>query len=249
MDLNIHIVYKVHHPEPFSMNFHKHSCYELALYTKGEGTVATKDTIYKYRKNTVAIFPPGVLHNETNNYESENLIVAFYSDDNIKTGVFQANDAIVYVLYNLLDEYIGRRKHSDEIARLELEKALYMLSRLDLEKKSENDFSFIISNIDNYIKENMSLPIFICDFAAMYNYSPDRFRHIFTENMNISPKKYVILKRLENSKKLLEETKKSITEISQECGFYDISQFSKMFKKEFSVSPTEYRKNTSISQD
>ena len=249
MDLNIHIVYKVNHPEPFSMNFHKHSCYELALYTKGEGTIATRDTVYKYRKNTVAIFPPGVLHNETNNFESEILIVAFYTDDNIKTGIFQANDAIASILYNLLYEYTSRKNYSDEIARLELEKALYMLSRLDSEKKSENDFSFIINNIDNYIKENMSLPICIGDFASMYNYSPDRFRHIFTENMNISPKKYIILKRLENAKMLLEETKKSITDIAQECGFYDISQFSKMFKKEFSVSPTEYRKNTLIFQD
>ena len=244
MDLNIQSVYQAHHPEPFSVNFHKHSCYELVLYKQGKGTIATEDVVYDYKENTLAVFPPGVIHNEINHFESKILIIEFFAKDiQVPAGIFQADEDICHILHHIFREYSSGEEYSLEIAKKQLEVILYMLSRNQLNQKAKPNFSLILNNMDNYIRENMSLPIHIRDFAKMYHYSPDRFRHIFTEHVKMSPKQYVISKRLTYAKTLLEETEKTVTEIAQECGFYDVSQFSKMFKKQFSESPNTYKKN------
>ncbi|MTD71637.1 AraC family transcriptional regulator, partial [Flavobacterium sp. LC2016-13] len=50
-------------------------------------------------------------------------------------------------------------------------------------------------------------------------------------------------KRLEKAKELLLSTKMSITEICYNLGFENIAHFSRLFKIQFSQTPTEYRMN------
>ncbi len=242
MEYEIKTIYKIKHPEPFSMDFHRHNYYELVLYNEGRGSVDIENSHYEYEKDSIVIIPPGLSHNENNFCESHNLIISFKTSlSDIPTGHFRANTYMVSLLHMMLEEYVNRRELSDEIVLMGLKTLLVMLNRSESERIVKKDFAFILNNIDNYIADNISLPIKLNDFADMYNYSPDRFRHIFTENTGISPKRYLISKRLEYSKKLLKTTKMSITDIAHECGFYDVSQFSKMFKNAFSQTPMQYR--------
>jgi AraC-like DNA-binding protein len=49
---------------------------------------------------------------------------------------------------------------------------------------------------------------------------------------------------VENSKKLLSETKLSITKISELTGFNSSSNFARVFKKLTGISPVQYRKDS-----
>lgn len=51
--------------------------------------------------------------------------------------------------------------------------------------------------------------------------------------------------RMEHAKELLENTRKTVSEISQEVGCFDSSHLSKKFRSKYGVSPKEYRKNIS----
>jgi AraC-like DNA-binding protein len=53
---------------------------------------------------------------------------------------------------------------------------------------------------------------------------------------------YIITKRLEHAKSLLCGTELYIKEIVDRCGFMDVCYFSRIFKRQFSVSPVEFRK-------
>ena len=57
-----------------------------------------------------------------------------------------------------------------------------------------------------------------------------------------SPAKYILMKRMEEAKKLLEETDISVSEIMWQVGFDDPSHFSKQFKKHYAFSPAVYRR-------
>ena len=72
--------------------------------------------------------------------------------------------------------------------------------------------------------------------------SPEYFRKIFREVYNISPKKYIVNKRIEKSKELILSQEFKISEISQICGFNDASFFSTEFKRITSYTPSEYIK-------
>ena len=64
---------------------------------------------------------------------------------------------------------------------------------------------------------------------------------IFKNEFGCNFSDYIITKRLEKSRKLLEDPARKIYEISQEMGWADVSNYIKLFKKKYGISPREYR--------
>ena len=71
------------------------------------------------------------------------------------------------------------------------------------------------------------------------------FSRKFTEKMHISPKQYIINKRIDYAKELLTNTNANICEVSNSVGYEDQFYFYKIFKKYTKLSPSEYRKKNS----
>jgi len=65
---------------------------------------------------------------------------------------------------------------------------------------------------------------------------------IYKSEFNCNFSAYVTEKRLEKSRKLLADPLIKIYEISQQIGWMDVSNFIKVFKKKYGMSPDEYRK-------
>lgn len=53
---------------------------------------------------------------------------------------------------------------------------------------------------------------------------------------------YILKVKLTYAKKLLASQNKSIGEVATECGIFDVNYFSRVFKKHFGVTPSQYRK-------
>ena len=66
-------------------------------------------------------------------------------------------------------------------------------------------------------------------------------RSIFKNEFGCNFSDYIITKRLEKSKKLLADPGRKIYEISEEMGWADVSNYIKLFKKKYGISPKEYR--------
>lgn len=78
--------------------------------------------------------------------------------------------------------------------------------------------------------------------ADRCNISRTRFTHLFTEIMGISPRKMQTSLRIEKARELLAYSDLSVYEISEQCGYSDPLYFSRLFTKNCSVSPSEFRK-------
>jgi len=61
--------------------------------------------------------------------------------------------------------------------------------------------------------------------------------------MKISPAQYILSLRMVNAQSLLENTEYNIGEIAEIVGYDNPLYFSRVFKKEYGVSPAQYRKN------
>ncbi|MBF4519163.1 helix-turn-helix transcriptional regulator [Flavobacterium sp. ANB] len=99
------------------------------------------------------------------------------------------------------------------------------------------------SNIVKTVEENIMNSISINQIAALTGRSLSGFRRDFLSVYNMPPSQWIRYKRLEKAKELLLSTKMSITEICYNLGFENIAHFSRLFKIQFSQTPTEYRMN------
>ena len=53
---------------------------------------------------------------------------------------------------------------------------------------------------------------------------------------------YILHVKLNHAKKILVSQNKTIGEVAAECGIYDINYFSRIFKKQTGVTPTQYKR-------
>ncbi len=92
-----------------------------------------------------------------------------------------------------------------------------------------------------YIEENLTREIYLAEIADIAYFSPFHFLRIFKEVFGMPPRQYIIDKRLQLARKLLNNTKKPINEIAIETGFKSSNYFSRLFKKTVGITPREFR--------
>ena len=81
----------------------------------------------------------------------------------------------------------------------------------------------------------------ISDIAKKFGYAEDYIIKIFKETYGMTPHKYLSNIRLEHARWLLENTDKTIDEISTSVGYNDFSTFFRAFKNVYRISPSEIR--------
>lgn len=96
----------------------------------------------------------------------------------------------------------------------------------------------ILSFIHSHYDEKISLE----NIAASTNLCRSECCRFFKKYMNVSLFEYLLFYRIEQSLPLIMEQQYNITEISGMVGFGNPCYFTKIFKKQTGISPTEYRK-------
>lgn len=107
-------------------------------------------------------------------------------------------------------------------------------------KKAESSTN-IIQCAKDYIDQNYNKDISLDEVSREINISPYYFSRLFKEESGQNFIEYVTNVRIEHAKKLLSETDKSMKEICSEVGYADPNYFSRTFKKNVGVTPTEYK--------
>lgn len=93
-----------------------------------------------------------------------------------------------------------------------------------------------------YFHKNYSKPISIEEFAAEHHMSVSWFIRNFKEYTESTPAQYLLSLRISNAQTLLETTNYNVTEIAEIVGYDNPLYFSRNFKKQSGMSPSEFRK-------
>ncbi|MCI6886194.1 MAG: AraC family transcriptional regulator [Lachnospiraceae bacterium] len=107
----------------------------------------------------------------------------------------------------------------------------------------------VADEVKYYLDINYSEKIKLQDVAKIFGIHPNYLTRMFHEKYGISPKQYLLDLKLKKARRLLTTTELSVSVIASSLGFDDQLAFSKIFKKEFSVPPSEYRKQSRVSSD
>lgn len=98
-----------------------------------------------------------------------------------------------------------------------------------------------IETINHYINKNIAQKITVAQLAGTVFLGERHFFVMFKQQVGMTPHQYVLNKRFLLAKKLLEETRLSLSEISSQTGFANQSSFTHSFTKLQGISPTQYR--------
>ncbi len=118
-----------------------------------------------------------------------------------------------------------------------------LLTNISFQKNNDFFKSDRIEKIYNFVRENYSNRIMLEDAAKLLNMSIVSFSRLIKQRTGKSFVDFVNEIRLGYATRLLIETSKGISEICYECGFNNISNFNRTFKKKQNCTPSEFRTN------
>jgi PAS domain S-box-containing protein len=97
-----------------------------------------------------------------------------------------------------------------------------------------------LESFENNLAESVSPAI----LARRARLTPARLARLIHRFFDLTPSQFLTQTRLTAAARLLRETGMGVSEIAQECGFYDHSAFSRAFHSTLGVTPSAYREAT-----
>ncbi len=107
---------------------------------------------------------------------------------------------------------------------------------------NENVKPDVVHQIKQYIMENSSKDISLEMIAERVNLSPYYISKLFKEQLGLNYIDYLTECRIERAKSLMCDSELSLKEITFEIGYNDPNYFSRVFRRVYGITPTEYRK-------
>lgn len=140
------------------------------------------------------------------------------------------------------DEYLPQIMEMSDLDQLKM----WFLSKIgdackNIQNKREEKSTNNIEQAKEYIKVNFDKDISLDDVSRNVNISPYYFSKIFKEETGQNFIEYLTNIRIEKAKELLISSEYSMKEICLMCGYSDPNYFSRSFKKNVGVTPTEYK--------
>lgn len=110
-------------------------------------------------------------------------------------------------------------------------------------KVTVEDDSRRILKVKNFISKNYMDELRLPELASLAGMSSSAFSRFFKLHTGRNISEYIIDLRLGYAARMLVDTDKSISEIGFDCGFNNLSNFNRIFKKKKGCSPSEFRES------
>jgi len=98
------------------------------------------------------------------------------------------------------------------------------------------------TKVINHIHTHYASKLSIDELAKLSHLSESQLTRRFRKLFGVSPHEYIMRVRVDAARTLLEETRRTISDIALEVGFTDHSHFIRTFKQIRGITPTAYRK-------
>ena len=246
---------------------HSHPFSELFYVVNGQGTFIAEDTEFPVKRNDMVIINPHIRHTEKSLPGApldyivlgiEGLSFAFEKIAAARSGEatqapsgtvskYNVSKTNVCTCLNLMLEEVSRQEEDYETVCQNLLEVLLisMLRSGSLSVVPDNSrlLNRECTQIKNYLDANYSETITLDSLAALTHMNKYYLAHTFTKYVGLSPINYLLQKRIQEGKSLLESTSYSIAQISDMLGFSSQSYFSQAFRKATGMTPMQYRKH------
>lgn len=257
---------------------HHHDFYEMYLFLSGDISYNIESRIYHVHPGDILLISPNELHQPLFGSDSEpyerivvwvdkgylrqtssfglSLAQCFDQAAERHANLLRPDDATLQTLRVLLDRIMVETDSDRFGAQLFADACLFqmlvMLNRLaernvqhpEIRDKSGSVVAQVLAYINEHYSEELSLDLLANKFfISKYHLSRE-----FNRLVGTSVYRFIIQKRLVMAKQMLGEGMPS-SEVYQQCGFGDYSNFYRAFKAEYQISPKEYAARVKMDAD
>lgn len=191
-------------------------------------------------------------------YDAISEIISIYSDQPGKR--IEAMDAACNILYMAISLLPGGETLLNTIFADDQEKyrSIYRMSSVEaicgwlaqlrdgccdvLSKQRQNYKQQVVSQVHEYIQENLNKPLSLQEVAAVFNFSPNYLSQLFSKYGGEGFVEYITAAKVKAAKEMLSRNEGRVYEIAERLGFDNPFYFSKVFKKIEGISPRDYVK-------
>ena len=157
--------------------------------------------------------------------------------------VFKYNESLRLYVDTLMSLYRG--KHRNQFTRAKLMELLHLVA-LSANGYLFTDTLFALrkkekKSISKFMEKHFDKPLDIEDYAYLTGRSVSTFQRDFKRRFQISPKQWLIQKRLDKAAFILKETTQTVKQTMLAVGYENSSHFIKAFHKKFGVSPKQFQ--------
>ena len=247
-------------PHDVCFSEHWHDRIEILRILEGDMRFFRNDIAIDVNEGELAIVCPKQLHRAVSGDKGVKYSVLMFDTNKFLNGVFSTEKLLKPIfeqkvlfapstknkkIIGLVDELINLTNcNGDEDKLYSIGIVYVLISQLIkyclVENKEIAFFDESFSVVINYIHENYTKKISSATVSKRFNYDEAYFCRKFKAATGTTLMKYIKKLRLDMAKQLLDESNDSIINVSKICGFSDVTYFSRCFKLEFGISPSEY---------
>lgn len=246
--------------------WHWHRELELILVLEGELKVTKRLTTHTLSKGDIYLINPYEMHGFIDG-NKKNILLVLQIDPIISSACpidlqyfnFMLNaetetsekiiTSIKIIMIKIIKEVIYKKIGYEFACMGEVNKLVTILIRnvennRDEKKEFRNRLEWLerINKIMKFINDNHKKNITLDDLGNFMNLSPFYISHLIKENTGLSFREHLSLIRTHFAISLMLSSDKKIIEIAYESGFSDIKYFNKNFKRIYSLTPSQLRK-------
>ncbi|HSC39189.1 MAG TPA: helix-turn-helix domain-containing protein [Chitinophagaceae bacterium] len=122
---------------------------------------------------------------------------------------------------------------------------------VEIDRKSQSPFIMFngqkghededIKKVQEFIEKNVAEKVSVENLATKFAIGRRSFEKRFKKATNNTPVEYIQRVKIEAAKRSLETSRKNVTEVMYDVGYYDTKAFRTVFKKITGLSPIDYR--------
>lgn len=234
----------------------KHNFWELTFIDNGTLSTTIDDEEYQLNNFDLILYAPNQEHSQETGSEHPCSYLTILFDMNfidsflITNRVYHANREIHAALNNFIKVSDNEFLYDSELMLCYLKELILKILQYDfyattpvasspMQQKFENE---LLNEIITYINDHIFEALTIEEICTTFSISRSSIQSLFKNNLNVAPKQYISDLKLNKSKLLIKESIYTISEISDMLGFASIHYFSRKFKQQFGITPSDYAK-------
>lgn len=233
---------------------HIHDCYEIIFIKKGRFEYHFEDSVITVGDGDLLITPPHIYHYfislDGSSCERYILLVKDENFTNLlniekPSKVNIINNERLFSCYKRFDYYTSNDAGSNVKSNINLlvemliKELVINLSEIkDFDNEMLNFSNPILSSIIKYINNHLIDVTFTSDLMEKFNISESYLNKLFQKNLKITPKQYLVLKKMSLAKKLISDNI-PLSEVATLCGFASYTAFYRTFIKHYKISPNK----------
>lgn len=228
--------------------FKPRTSHAFVLFLTGEVRYTYPDNnIIIAEPNSFLYLPQGVEFDFHPQKPSSCLVVNFHTVNSPAQEAFGASYRNITKIRDCMLSAVNAYKNQNAGFKAEVFSEVYKIISL-IQKNELNNYvspeqrKKLQPAIEHIEKHFLDTDIKISELVKLCGMSEKYFTTLFTHYYQTGAKQYIIHKKLEHARAMLESTASSVTEISEACGFSSVYYFSKLFKQRTGMTPTDYRR-------